>query len=193
MVMSENQIQESTARILDGIQLTNDVRTALNHLVKTATPLKGQGETMSLDCEPEHPSGQVSWMLRYCDVTEDQIRTCLSNATLPLPGGIKITPDVRTTLAEMVEEAICKDTLDWANSINLVQLDATDSSVKKFLNSSVEKSVNKLIETGIDEIRSAGPHYQFSWLNENSGYTTEQLVEIVQPEECDTSSGPEPG
>ena len=194
MGMSEDQILKNTARILDGIELTGDVRAALIHLVKTAetaTPFKDQRKTAHFYGDTQHPFGQVSWMLKYCNVTEDQIRTCLSNAALPLPGGIEITPGVRTKLDDMVEEAIREDTLDWANSTNLVHLDARDSSVKEFLNSSVEKSVNELIETSINEVKSAGPHYQFSWLLNNYRYDEGFLIECIRPDEYDKPSEPE--
>ena len=191
MAMSADQIQGSIARILDGIQLTNDVRSALNYLVKTAPLLKDQEETMRLDCEPEHVDGQLSWMLRYYDVTEDQVRTCLSNAALPLPGGIEITPHVRKTLDEMVQETIRLETLGWAKTNKMVQIDEMNSPAENFMSASVKKSVNELIEIGTREINSAGPHYQFSWLDENYWCDKEQFIECLRQKESDTSSEPE--
>ena len=185
MGMTARQIEKCATRILYGIQVTNDVQSALNHLIKTAIPLKDQEKTKYLAHKPETPLGKVSWMLKFYDITEDQIRTCLFNATLPLPGNIEITPDVRVLLDQMVQGTIHRNTLEWANTIGLVHRDV--------MNPSAEESVNNLIMAGTDKINSAGPHYQFSWLLENYGYSIEQLVEFIQTEECDTSSGLETG
>ena len=78
MAMIPNPVYQS-ARIFDGINipLTNDVRAALSHLVRTAIPLEDRKETMRLDTEPvNNPFEQVLWLLEYCDITKALFANC---------------------------------------------------------------------------------------------------------------------
>ena len=123
-------------------------------------------------------------------ITKEEIRTCISNATLPLPGGIEITFEVRTSLDEMVKEAVSSKLLDFASRVGLVPNNNAPNPSLEDVDASMKDTVNTLIENGVDKINAAGPHHQFPWLVENEK-SEEWLVEALQP--YDMSSGPEPG
>ena len=195
--MSQKKLNNCVNRIFneireDGISiLSHEVRAALTRLVET-TPLKDQQNDDRLAWRFGTPHEQVTWLLKCCDITADEIRTCIFKAAQPLPGDIAITDDILELLNQMVQNMVSTKilnsfadisgtTFQWANEITMVQ------SIDRI----VDQCTKDLIRTCTDEINCKGPHYQFSWLTEN-GYSEEEIVANLQDQDHDTSLSPQP-